>query len=57
MAITFMDYLSPADEGVQDWGTLSATATQFVGYVEQRFGVPVKYIGTGGERWEVITAL
>lgn len=54
MAITFMDYLSPADEGKTRWEDLSDTAKRFVDYVERRWQVPVPLIGTGGPAWNVV---
>lgn len=54
MAITFIDYLSPGDEGKTRWEDLSDTAKRFVDYVERRWRVPVPLIGTGGSVWNVI---
>lgn len=54
VALTFMDYLSPEDEGKTDYDTLSSTAKAFVEYVEIRFGVRVPLVGTGGDGWQVI---
>ena len=47
-AITFMDYLSPEDEGKTDPMMLSPKAQAFCEYVETRFGAPVGLVGTGG---------
>ena len=54
MAITFMDYLSPEDEGKTRWEDLSDTAKRFVDYVERRWQVSVPLIGTGGPVWNVV---
>lgn len=48
IVITFMDYLSPEDEGVTDYRKLSSTARSFIEYVQIRFGVKVPFITTGG---------
>jgi adenylosuccinate synthase len=54
IAITFIDYLSPQDEGKTQWEDLSDTAKQFVRYVESRFRVRVSLIGTGGPNWSIV---
>lgn len=54
IALNFADYLNPADEGLTDWDALSDTSKQFVSYLEATFGVPVQYIGTGGDTWNVV---
>ena len=55
IAITFMDYLSPQDEGKTQWGDLSSdTAKRFIRYVESRFRVQVSLIGTGGPNWNIV---
>ena len=54
VAINFMDYLSPADEGVDKYDDLSKTSRQFVEYLERLADCPVTMIGTGGPKCEVI---
>src|SRR5690606_33841335 len=54
VAITFIDYLSPQDEGKTQWEDLSDTAKQFVRYVESRFRTRVSLIGTGGPNWNIV---
>jgi adenylosuccinate synthase len=54
IAVTFMDYLSPQDEGKTRWEDLSDTAKRFVWYVESRFQVQVSLIGTGGPNWNIV---
>lgn len=54
-AVNFIDYLSPEDEGVTDAADLSDRAMSFVNYLETNFRVPVRYVGTGGEGWKVVT--
>jgi adenylosuccinate synthase len=54
VALTFVDYLSPADEGVEDFPSLSRDAKRMVHYVESLARAPVSLIGTGGNPWRVI---
>jgi len=54
IAITFMDYLSPQDEGKTQWEDLSDTAKRFVCYVESRFRIRVSLIDTGGPNWAIV---
>ena len=53
VAVNFIDYLSPADEGVYDENHLSDKAWTFIEYVGRITGTPVLLAGTGGENWEV----
>lgn len=53
-ALTFADYINPEDEGVLDFDWLSRKTKAFVSYLESWFGVPVDFIGTGGEGWKII---
>lgn len=53
-ALTFVDYLSPEDEGKTTWAELSQKTKDFIQFVEQRFKVQVCLVGTGGEGWRVI---
>jgi len=46
IALTFMDYLSPEDEGKVKFESLSPKAQQFIYYVESTFSVFVRLIGT-----------
>lgn len=54
IALMFLDYLNPADEGVTEFRKLSAPSRGFIDYVTDAFGVPVRYVGTGGPRWSVV---
>lgn len=54
IALTFMDYLSPTDEGKTDYDRLTQVSKRFVRYVEQMAGCRVKYVSTGGPDWAVI---
>lgn len=54
VALTFMDYLNPVDEGKTSWASLSPASREFVEFVEIKFGVRVNMIGTGGLGWNVI---
>lgn len=47
LAVTFIDYLSPGDEGKTKWDDLSSKSRSFVEYLEQYYNVPVTLIGTG----------
>lgn len=53
-ALTFADYLDPADEGKTRFIDLGAKTRAFVEYLESRWGIPVAFVGTGGPRWSVI---
>lgn len=53
LAVNFMDYLSPEDEGKTSVAELSDRAGAFVEYVERLCGVDVHMIGTGGLNWSV----
>lgn len=48
IVLTFMDYLSPEDEGQTDWDKLSERSKAFIEYVETVFDVQVPMVGTGG---------
>lgn len=54
IALTFVDYLNPEDEGKTSWDDLSKTTKSFVARLEKMSGVPVSLLGTGGENWEII---
>lgn len=55
LAITFMDYLAPEVEGAESWDGLSERAVKFVDYLEAiTGGVPVAFVGTGGDGFKVI---
>ncbi len=54
LALTFVDYLTPRDEGITDYDSLSPSTKSFVEYLEALSGVPVNFIGTGGDGWKVI---
>ncbi len=54
LAINFIDYLTPEDEGKTEFDDLSPRSKMFVEYLETTFGVHVGIIGTGGPTWNVI---
>jgi adenylosuccinate synthase len=54
LAITFLDYISPADEGKESFDELSDSSKSFIEYVEALTEVPVTLCGTGGAHWSVI---
>jgi len=47
IALTFMDYMAPEDEGVTHYDELSDRSLSFIDYVERFFETPVALIGTG----------
>lgn len=57
MALSFVDYLSPADEGKAHYDELSETVHDFVRSLEKQAGCPMSLLGTGlntvGE-WQVV---
>jgi len=53
-ALTFLDYLEPTDEGETDWNELTNVSTDFISYVEHKWGIPVSMVGTGGTPCQVI---
>lgn len=53
IAVTFLDYLSPEDEGKTDMLTLSEKSRNFIRYLEAISGAPVVMAGTGGDGWKV----
>lgn len=55
VAVTFMDYLDPANAGTNDLFSLSYDAIRFLQHVEETTGAVVKYVGTGGPDLTVIT--
>lgn len=54
VAITFIDYLSPEDEGKTEYEDLSSRSKNFIEYAEVIFDAPVIFIGTGGASLNVI---
>lgn len=48
IALMFMDYVTPGDEGQTVYANLSRRSKEFVTMVETQTGVPVGFIGTGG---------
>lgn len=55
IAISFMDYYSPEDEGVTEANKLSDKAWAFIEYVHRFCETPVLLVGTGGETdWNVV---
>lgn len=55
IAISFLDYLNPADEGVVEPTALSEKSWRFIDYVRGITDTPVMMVGTGGkEDWSVI---
>lgn len=53
IAISFMDYLDPASEGITNPAELGETAKAFIRYVAHRFNVTVPLVGVGGEGFRV----
>lgn len=47
IALTFMDYLNPEDEGKTELDTLSKESRAFIQYIERISGAGVKWVGTG----------
>jgi adenylosuccinate synthase len=47
LALQFLNYLYPLDEGKTSWDALSADAKEYIDHLERAFGVPVTLIGTG----------
>lgn len=47
IALTFLDYLEPKDEGKTQYSDLSNQSIRFVDYLEAEFGIPVSMIKTG----------
>jgi adenylosuccinate synthase len=57
VALTFLDYLNPEDEGVTKWSSISDVSARFVYRLENEFDVSVKLAGTGvheTEGWQCI---
>lgn len=54
LAVTFLDYLEPTDEGKTDYDSLSTTSKIFLKYCEVMSGAKVSYAGTGGETYSVV---
>lgn len=54
LALTFVDYLCPEDEGKIDYADLSYRTRAFILYMESLANAKVAMIGTGGKEWNVI---
>jgi adenylosuccinate synthase len=54
IALTFVDYLNPKDEGIDDYNQLSAESQTFIQHIEDAADCPVTFVGTGGEGWTLI---
>lgn len=54
IAVSFLDYISPKDEGVIDSRRLSEKSWSFLEYVYRMCDTPVLLAGTGGPQWEVV---
>jgi adenylosuccinate synthase len=54
IAITFLDYISPEDEGKECADNLSFKSRSFIEYVETLLGISATLCGTGGPHWSVI---
>lgn len=54
IALTFIDYLCPEDEGIDKYDELTDFSKQFIANVEQLMEVPVTMIGTGGPKLRII---
>jgi len=48
LALTFADYIDPTAEGITEYDALPVSVLAFIDDMEQRLGVPVTIIGTGG---------
>lgn len=53
IALTFLDYFNPKDEGKVLWSDISPESMSFIRHVEQIGRAPVMMAGTGGEYWRV----
>jgi adenylosuccinate synthase len=53
-AITKVDAVYPDAKGVREYSKLPAEAKKFIEEVEERVGVPVKYVGTGEEVMDTV---
>lgn len=47
IALTFLDYMTPEDEGVTEFARLSDRSRAFIDYCERFFETPVTLVGTG----------
>jgi adenylosuccinate synthase len=54
LALTKLDVVFPACQGVRDYGKLPQEAKAFVEELQSRLGVPVVYIGTGPDADHII---
>jgi adenylosuccinate synthase len=54
IALTFLDYLVPEDEGKSDWDALSQPAREHVLELEQQLGVAVTLVSTGPKHSQTI---
>lgn len=54
IALNFIDYISPEDEGIEFYDKLSNKSRDFIQFVEHNTGVKVSLIGTGGPNCTVI---
>lgn len=55
IAVSFLDYLAPEDEGVTKYHKLSDRSRAFLDYVRGITGAPVLLAGTGGkDAWNVV---
>ncbi len=54
IALTFLDYVNPDDEGVDDWTKLSEQSQNYVRHIEDKLRVPITFVGTGGPKLRVL---
>jgi adenylosuccinate synthase len=54
IALTFIDYVNPDDEGQDLYDWLSEKSRGFVSSLEKLTGLPVTFVGTGGPKLSVI---
>lgn len=54
IALTFLDYLDPTDEGKTDYDQLSDKSRSFIQYVELMTRTKVTLIGTGGDGFQMV---
>lgn len=57
IALTFADYVNTEDEGVSRIEDLSVETIDFVLYLQERYGVVVRYVGTGGPDFTMVDML
>lgn len=54
LALNFLDYIDPNITGMHEFDDLSPMAKDYVAKIENLFGSPIMFIGTGGSTFAVI---